>query len=381
MRPAEEAISQATRNSSAHLMIVDDDADRATEVASALSSLRLTAAHGGPAWAGAEALKRERPSLVIVNERTFAGPSATGGLRAASAEQGIPVLVVVDEIGEPHAMAEQLAMADDWIHRSALAREGPARVARILKRRSELASASTPSRTDRASSFPLDAQFFALVVHDLRTPLNVIGLSLRMISQAMPKGDPELDEDLRFVDENFRQIERMLAQLSDFYRLYEGESQLAATAFSTRRLVDELLEARAIKAGARASAVRLELDPTCPERVELDPLRARLAIQYVLSNTTGSSNGEPIRLMMRGSADRWVIEVAIDHPPPPSVKPVKLDSKSFERLCGFAAERRGMDLAIAARVSEMFGGSARLDVVENQGTTVVLDWPAGLVTA
>jgi hypothetical protein len=35
-----------------------------------------------------------------------------------------------------------------------------------------------------------------------------------------------------------------------------------------------------------------------------------------------------------------------------------------------------MDLAIAAKVSELFGGSARLDVVEGQGSTIVLDWPA-----
>jgi hypothetical protein len=63
----------------------------------------------------------------------------------------------------------------------------------------------------------------------------------------------------------------------------------------------------------------------------------------------------------------------------------------FERLKGdmaqgyanldWIAERRGLDLAIAARVSEMFGGTARLDAVEDRGTTVVLDWPTRLPTA
>jgi hypothetical protein len=55
-----------------------------------------------------------------------------------------------------------------------------------------------------------------------------------------------------------------------------------------------------------------------------------------------------------------------------------LGPSSFERLCGFAAERRGMDLAIAAKVSELFGGSARLELTASRGTVVVLDWPERL---
>jgi signal transduction histidine kinase len=35
-----------------------------------------------------------------------------------------------------------------------------------------------------------------------------------------------------------------------------------------------------------------------------------------------------------------------------------------------------MDLAIVARITELFGGTARLDLVEGHGTVVVLDWPA-----
>lgn len=37
-----------------------------------------------------------------------------------------------------------------------------------------------------------------------------------------------------------------------------------------------------------------------------------------------------------------------------------------------------MDLAIVARISELFGGAARLDVDENRGTTIILDWPTRL---
>ena len=73
-----------------------------------------------------------------------------------------------------------------------------------------------------------------------------------------------------------------------------------------------------------------------------------------------------------------ITEIAIDEPAPASVGSTMLGPSSFERLCGFAAERRGMDLAIAAKVSELFGGSARLELTASRGTVVVLDWPERL---
>ena len=218
-------------------------------------------------------------------------------------------------------------------------------------------------------------------MHDLRTPLNVVGLSLRMIDQAVPRNDPDLLEDLKFVEENFKQIERMLSQLSDYCRLFESEAPLTVTDFSPARMIGELVEDRAMKAGAGSPPLRLRIEESCPAEASLDPGRARLAIQYVLSNALASTQDVPVEITMRGGPDRLITEVRIDRPPPSSVKSLALRPDAFERLCGTAAERRGLDLAIAARVSEMFGGTARLDAVEDRDTTVVLDWPTRLPTA
>ena len=364
-----------------HLLVFDSDPVRSAELAEALSSHGFRATQAGPASRARETLKRERPAVAVVSEALFTSSPEGTRLRMAATETSVPILVVVDDVGDPEALADRLAEADDWISRRGLDSELPARVARLLKQREGHGPSRPRPATPDTSTLPTDASFFALVIHDLRTPLNVIGLSLRMISQAVPRGDADLEEDIRFVDENFRQIERMLAQLGDFYRLFENEGQLNPSPFSPRRMIDEVLEARAIKAGTKTSPVRLEIRPDCPAEVDLDPMRVRQAIQYVLTNGNASAGGEPIRLTMHGGSDRWVIEMAIDKPAPSSVHSVALSPLTFERLCGFAAERRGMDLAIAAKVSEMFGGSARLDVVENQGTSVVLDWPARLAPA
>ncbi len=311
------------------------------------------------------------------------GPTATGSrreglsaLRIRARDLGIPMLDVLEDGLDPSVLADRDDEAEDWVFRSRAAVELPWRVDRVLRRRGR-------ARADVRSSqrMPIDARLFPLIVHDLRTPLNVIGLSLRMIEQAKPKkGDSDIEEDLRFIEENFKQIERMLTQLSDYYRLYE-EAAVTVAEFSPQRLLDEVIENRAVKSGAKTVPVKLEIEATCPAAAALDPVRARQAIQYALANATASANDGGVRVKVRGEPDRWVIEVGIDHPPPPSVKPVELRPDLFERLCGTAAERRGMDLAIAARISELFGGVARLDVDERRSTTIVLEWPTRLASS
>jgi hypothetical protein len=55
-----------------------------------------------------------------------------------------------------------------------------------------------------------------------------------------------------------------------------------------------------------------------------------------------------------------------------------LRGDSFERLLAIAAERRAVDLAIVARISELFGGSARLQREPGSSSSIILDWPVRL---
>ena len=116
----------------------------------------------------------------------------------------------------------------------------------------------------------------------------------------------------------------------------------------------------------------------CPPEVELDPAWVRLAVQHALNNALSASDNGPVDVTLDGSAGRLSVGLDVDRPPPPSVQSVALRPDVYERLFGIAQERRGLDLAIAARVSELFGGTARLDVLGDRGTRILLDWPARL---
>jgi len=354
------------------LAVLEADPTKWAEIATPLEARGFRLQRFGATAEAISALRSQRPVLLIL--APLSGGSAVSDLvdlRSISRELGIPVLDIVEPGSDLTGLVETHQDADGWIFRTSLSAELTPRVELMLHR-------SARPWTQPVPGLPKDSRFFPLIVHDLRTPLNVIGLSLRMIDQALPRGNAELEEDFRFVEENFKQIERMLSQLSDYCRLFEPEFSVAAAEFSPERLLAEVVEARAQKAGSKAIPVQVEVQPTCPAGVDLDPIRARLAIQYVLGNAIAAANGAGVRVRLRGEPDRCIAEFGIDLPPPPSVKSTELKPHLFERLCGTAAERRGMDLAIAARVSEMFGGTARLEVVENQGTTVLLDWPVRL---
>jgi len=359
------------------LLFLDESRGGSPELTALLEARGYQVIAAGSGGEATQILGRTRPSLVIVAHGTTTRAGGPGGhladLRTTARDLGLPILDVVEAGTDLEAWIEESDEADDWVVRGGPPDELIARVGRLLRRR----KAASPSATaEHPATSPIDARFSALVVHDLRTPLNVIGLSLRMIEQVLPRDDPEVEEDLRFIDENFRQIERMLTQLSDYARLFDRGLRLSVSEFDPRRLVDDLLESRSSRTGVKLSPVRLEIQKTCPSEAALDQGRARMAIEYALINANAAAYDEPIRLTLRGGPQRWVVEVAVDRPPPSSVGSLDLRPQVFERLCGSAAERRGMDLAIAARISDLFGGTARLEAVEGRGTTLILDWPA-----
>ena len=311
----------------------------------------------------AEILRRERPDLVVVAETGPAAASSFPHLGEAARGLQIPALAVGDPAGE---LDGWVANYDDWVLPAGVATELPFRAKRLVGRPS---TAKPPT---------VDPRFLALVVHDLRTPLNVINLTIRAIGQSVPNPSADFEEDLSFLQENSKQMEKMLAQLGDYCRLVEAEQRPAALEFETRRFLADFLEEKQSKREPEFKSVRLEIAPAAPSEVALDPNRVRLAIQHALANAVAAAGDAPIKLRSRGPAECWTIDVVVDKAPPPTISAIPLQAHVFERLIGSPAERRGLDLAIAARVSELFGGTAELTVEPGMRSTISLRWPARL---
>ena len=341
-------------------LIFAADASRGSELATTLEAQGYAITrHDQPNFA-AEVLRRERPDLLIVVEPGPDGSPTFPRLGEAARGLKIPSLVIVESGDVPF---ELIGGYDDHATRERAASEVVARCRRLVSR-------------PRGEHGPeVDPRFLALIVHDLRTPLNVIGLTIRAVSQSVPNPGAEFEEDMSFLQENAKQIEKMLAQLGDYCRLVESEQNTATLAFQPRRFLADFLEEKQAKRDSEYKGVRLEFAPGSPEEVALDPTRVRLAIGHALANAVAAAGDAPVKIRSKGSDNRWMVEILVEKSPPPTISTTRLQPHVFERLIGSAAERRGLDLAIASRVSELFGGSARLDVEPGVRSVITLDWP------
>jgi len=222
--------------------------------------------------------------------------------------------------------------------------------------------------------FPIDGRLLGMIVHDIRNPLNVIGLTVRVIEQMAPLIRAELEEDLGFLRDNASQIEAILALLSDLCRINEENVPHSPYEFNPGRFIEDLLTERAHKGNDKAFPARLEQDSSTPSSVILDPVLARIALLAVLTNAA-SATDFPLQVRTAGNGDRWTISISVEKPPPRTVVSHEVKPDVFQRLIGSPAERRGLDLAIASWISAQFGGTIRLEVVPETKSTIVIDWP------
>lgn len=227
---------------------------------------------------------------------------------------------------------------------------------------------------------PIDPKLLGTIVHDLRNPLNVIQLSTRMIDQMRGLERANLDEDLAILRQNTHQLELMLQLLGDYCRQYETESLLNSMRFGTERLVLDVIELQRelLGNGDRNRVIESELCPTAPAYLDLDLSRARLALGMALRNALSTSSKATTRIIVEGGGNDVIFQVKVEEAAKGAGHSEDLRADAFERLLPVAAERRGLDLAIAARVSELFGGTARIEFEGAKSSSIVLRWPVAL---
>jgi two-component system, sensor histidine kinase RegB len=218
-------------------------------------------------------------------------------------------------------------------------------------------------------------RFQEVIIHDLRTPLNVIKLAMRMIDDSGNAGSADSAEDFAMIRSGEAEMERMLTYLVDVTRLPTHRSELFPQRFDPRRLIDEAI----VRHHSTVNSARVEVvaDGSVRE-VELDYARAKMAAETTLANVVAASGGKPVRIRLTGGPDRCILAFESDVPPRATAFSHEIVPGDFQRILGTPGERRGLDLAIASKVSTLFGGTARLEASPGRGTAVILDWPASL---
>ncbi|WP_428306688.1 sensor histidine kinase [Lacipirellula sp.] len=236
------------------------------------------------------------------------------------------------------------------------------------------AVASYTSRVDQARDM-----FLAILGHDLRNPLNSIGMNAQLVP--LVSTDPaEAIACGEQISRNVSVMERMIADLLDYTRTRLGAGMpVTPASLDLGNLAVELFEEFRTANPARNIQLRTEGDLNG----QWDSDRVRQAISNLLGNALQHGSADyPVTLSLRGEASNVFIEVHNGGDPIP---PGELQ-KIFDPLIrGSSAEHPkknrpgsiGMGLYIAREVAKSHSGRIDVSSTAEEGTAFTIRLPRG----
>lgn len=214
-----------------------------------------------------------------------------------------------------------------------------------------------------------EKELLANVSHELRTPLARISVALALIDAP----DAATEQRLKVVSEEVDELDKLIADVLTASRLDLAELPL--------RKVKLPLQAAVEKARARALALEPSLDVTADVEPQLsidaDEALFSRAVDNLLDNARKYGGGSPVEVSAQRDGAEAVVSVR-DHGPG---FPAGEEARMFEPFYRGDAARGssngfGLGLALAKRVAEIHGGSARAYNAEGGGARIELRFPA-----
>ncbi|HET7429115.1 MAG TPA: HAMP domain-containing sensor histidine kinase [Gaiellales bacterium] len=217
--------------------------------------------------------------------------------------------------------------------------------------------------------------FAANASHELRTPLTILKAE---VDTALSRDRPaaELREALASAASEVEQLIRIAEGLLVIARSTDGRLPVDRRPTRLRELVADRIDAFADRAAANGVTVVADADDAV---AELDPLRARQALDNLLDNALRHARSE-VHVEARAEPGSVRLTVADDGP---GFSAAALDA-AFQPFNHAAADHggAGLGLALSRAVAEAHGGTAVARNREGGGAEVVLRLPSSVrVTA
>ncbi len=218
-------------------------------------------------------------------------------------------------------------------------------------------------------------QILGIVAHDLRSPLNTVGLSVQVISRGLERAAPReaLQRPLEAIGRSVTRMDRLIEDLLDLSRIDSGRLSIEARPAEAAALVREALDA------ARPLAVQAELvaeEPTPLPQVLADRGRVLQVFSNLIGNAikfTPPGGTITVGARQEGAAVRFSVSDTGVGIPPAQLSHV------FDRFWqGADGDRRGagLGLAIVRGIVEAHGGRIEARSEPGEGSEFAFTLPA-----
>jgi len=224
------------------------------------------------------------------------------------------------------------------------------------------------------------ADFTAMVVHDLRSPLsNVVSIAESLQDGLFGQVNEQQNKWLWKIETNCKSLIELVSEFLDLSKIEAGHIQLVKKPVDLKALIQEILVEHSIQADKRRISLRNKIDRELPT-IRLDPRRFNQVLSNLLSNALKfSDDGGDIEVGAgHGSGDEvnvWVKDTGIG---------IAGDEigQIFEKYRQVSSGRNsghkgtGLGLVICKKIVEAHGGRIWAESEEGKGATFFFTLPA-----
>jgi cell cycle sensor histidine kinase DivJ len=230
------------------------------------------------------------------------------------------------------------------------------------------------------------SRFLANMSHELRTPLNaIIGFSEVMTRDMFGSLGPRYQEYSRLIHESGSHLLELINGVLDMSKIEAGKFELHEELFDLEETAESAV--RFLKMPAERANVALKLNVAAGARLVFADRRAvkQILVNLLSNGVKYTPAGGEVRMTARPLEAGQGIEIVVrDTGTGISKADLERLGKPFEQVENAetrSKEGTGLGLALVKSLAQMHGGTAALDSVLGEGTTVTIRLPYAAVDA